>query len=178
MSNSRSPLIEQLLERNEDHAASHRLAGLPAEPAQQLAVVACMDARLDVLSALGLEVGDAHVIRNAGGIVTDDVIRSLVLSQRRLGTSEIVVLHHTRCGVEGLDEAALERELVAEAGEAPAWAAGAFPDVYADVTASLEGLRTCPFLPRRELVRGFVYDVETGRLHEVSAPADPVPPPE
>ena len=166
MSNNQSPLIEHLLERNAEHAASHRFAGLPPQPAKQVAVVACMDARLDVLSALGLEVGDAHVIRNAGGVVTDDVIRSLVLSQRRLGTTEIVLLHHTACGVEGLDEAALRDELEADTGRALEWELGGFSDAFADVVESLRLLRECDYLPARDDIRGFVYDINTGRLLE------------
>ena len=170
-----SPLIEQLLERNAQHAASHRLAGLASEPAKQVAVVACMDARLDVLSALGLDVGDAHVIRNAGGVVTDDVIRSLVLSQRRLGTREIVLLHHTRCGVEGLDEAALQRELETDTGRAPEWEFGAFSDAFVDVGESVRRLRECEYLPVRDGIRGFVYDINTGRLLEGGTPGDAEP---
>ena len=172
---SNSPLIQQLLERNAEHAASHQLAGLRSAPAQKVAVVACMDARLDVLSALGLDVGDAHVIRNAGGIITDDVIRSLVLSQRRLGTTEIVLLHHTGCGVEGLDEPALQHELEAETGRAPEWGFGGFADAFVDVGEAVERLQGCDYLPARDGIRGFVYDINTGRLLEAGPPMNREP---
>ena len=166
MSDGHPTLIEQLLRHNADHAAAHRFSGLSPEPAKRVAVVACMDTRLDVLGALGLEVGDAHVIRNAGGIVTDDVVRSLVLSQRRLGTTAIVLLHHTKCGVEGLDDAELRRELVFDVGRAPDWQPGGFDDAVADAAESVARLRACPYLPARDDIRGFVYDVDTGRLVE------------
>ena len=141
---------------------------LPPVPALRIAVVGCMDARLELSSLFGLQVGDAHVIRNAGGIVTDDVIRSLTISQRLLGTTEVMVVQHTRCGMLGLDEAALRDELRADTGEEPAFDLGSFDDLEVSVLASVDRLRSHPFLPNRDHVRGFVYDVESGVLREVT----------
>jgi carbonic anhydrase len=126
-----------------------------------------MDARLDLFSLLGLRLGDAHIVRNAGGIVTDDVVRSLVLSQRSLGTIEVMVIQHTGCGLSGLDERALVETIEAEAGSRPPFPFEAFDDIDASVRRSLERIRTSPFLPHPK-ARGFVYDVETGRLREVT----------
>jgi len=140
--------------------------GLSARPERRVAVVACMDARLDLFDILGLEVGDAHLIRNAGGVVTDDVIRSLTISQRFLGTEEIVLVHHTGCGMLGFTEDEFRAELEREVGQRPTWAAEAFSELDADVRQSMERIRTSPFLRSRD-VRGFVYDVETGELREV-----------
>ncbi len=161
--------IEELLARNERYAYSMADQHLGAEPSLRVAVVACMDARLDVFTALGLGEGEAHVIRNAGGVVTDDVIRSLAISQRKLGTREVMLLHHTRCGMEGLDEDAFRAELEADAGTPPPFAIRSFADVDADLRDSILRLRDSELLPHREAVRGFVYDVDTHRLREVTA---------
>jgi carbonic anhydrase len=130
-----------------------------------------MDARLDLFGILGLAPGDAHLIRNAGGVATDDVIRSLAISQRKLGTREIVLVHHTDCGMLTFTEDEFRRELLDETGVKPAWVAEAFTDLDADVRSSIARIRTSPFIPHRDAVRGFVYEVETGRLREVAAPA-------
>lgn len=142
---------------------------LPAAPARRIAIVACMDARLPPLDALGLELGDAHVIRNAGGIVTDDVIRSLAISQRKLGTTEIVLVHHTDCGMTTISEEGFAAELEVDAGEPPPFAIGAFADSTESVRQSIRRLEASPFLPSRESIRGYVYDVESGELAEVAA---------
>jgi carbonic anhydrase len=136
-------------------------------PARKIAVVACMDARLDLFGILGLAPGDAHLIRNAGGVATDDVIRSLAISQRKLGTREVVLVHHTDCGMLTFTEDEFRRELLEETGIKPAWVAEAFTDLDADVRSSIARIRSSPFLPHRDAVRGFVYEVETGRLREV-----------
>ncbi|MFP3914816.1 MAG: beta-class carbonic anhydrase [Actinomycetota bacterium] len=162
-------LLAGLLASNEDYAASYP-GGKPARPGRGLAVVACMDARLDVYSALGLEPGDAHVIRNAGGIVTDDVIRSLCLSQRLLGTEAIVLVHHTDCGLEGVSDDEFDRALAQETGISPRWRAGGFDDVEASVHRSMERLADTPFLPNREHMAGFVFHTDSGRLRRVHTP--------
>jgi carbonic anhydrase len=141
---------------------------LPAAPARKVAIVACMDARLDPLSVLGLQLGDAHVIRNAGGLITDDEIRSLAISQRLLGTEEVVLIHHTDCGMLGLDDDAFKRQLREEAGSEPPWPPGGFSDLEQDVRESIERVKSSPFIPNRDSVRGYVYEVETGRLREVT----------
>jgi carbonic anhydrase len=137
-------------------------------PSSKLAVVACMDARLDVYRLLGLELGEAHVVRNAGGVVTDDALRSLVISQRLLGTREIVLIHHTDCGMLTFRNDALKDEITSETGIRPRFALEAFPDPDEDVRQSIARLLACPFLPHKDAIRGFVYEVETGRLREVS----------
>jgi carbonic anhydrase len=126
-----------------------------------------MDSRLDLFGALGLDIGDAHLIRNAGGIPTDDVLRSLAMSQRSLGTREIVVIHHTQCGMDNFDDDAFRAQLAAETGQEPPWRVEGFTDVAADVRKSVQTVRDCPWLPHREDVRGFVFDVATARLTEV-----------
>lgn len=136
-------------------------------PETGVAVVTCMDARIDVHRLFGLQLGDAHIIRNAGGLVTDDVVRSLAISQRFLGTTEIILAHHTNCGMEGLDDDELATALERETGSRPQWRAGGFADPVADVRASLKRVREDPFIPSRDQVRGFVFDVITGRLEEV-----------
>ena len=141
---------------------------LAGPPAMGVAILACMDARIDVYSLLGIRPGDAHVIRNAGGLVTDDAIRSLAISQRFLGTQEILLIHHTKCGMQGLDDEKLAAELEAETGHRPEWRAGGFTDAEDDVRQSVERIRQSPFIPRKESVRGFVFDVESGELREVS----------
>ncbi|HEY2166877.1 MAG TPA: carbonic anhydrase, partial [Jatrophihabitantaceae bacterium] len=139
----------------------------PVRPGRHLAVVACMDSRLDLFAALGLHVGDAHVIRNAGGIATDDVLRSLAISQRLLGTRQIVLVHHTECGMLGFDDEAFRAELRAESGQQPSWNVPGFTDVTVDLRSSMARVRDCPWLPHRDAVRGFVFDVTTGHLNEV-----------
>ncbi len=143
---------------------------LQAPPSRRVAIVTCMDARLDLPAALGLQPGEAHVIRNAGGVVTDDVIRSLAISQRLLGTRAVLLAHHTRCGMLGLDDAALRAELTRAAGSEPPFAIGGFADLDGSVRASLARVRSCAFLPHRDHVRGFVYDVDTHLLREVPRP--------
>ncbi|MGW2174225.1 beta-class carbonic anhydrase [Streptomyces sp. NPDC001705] len=157
---------DRLVEANARYAAEFSDAELAGRPALHTAVVACMDARLDVTAALGLRNGDCHVIRNAGGAVTDDVIRSLAISQRALGTTGVVLVHHTACGMETLTED-FRHELELEVGQRPVWAVESFQDVDQDVRQSIERVRTSPFLPHTDDVRGFVYDVKTGLLREV-----------
>ncbi len=158
---------DDLLHSNAAYARAFDAAALPAEPALQVAVVACMDARIDVHRILGFQLGDAHVIRNAGGIVTDDVLRSLVVSQRLLGTREIVLIHHTRCGMMPERDEELLREVEAETGLRPSFAFGTFSELELDVRASIDRITEDPFIPHKDSVRGFVYEVETGRLREV-----------
>ena len=136
-------------------------------PRRRLAVLACMDARLDPARALGLEDGDAHVIRNAGGVVTDDALRSLAISQNLLGTEEIVLIHHTDCGMLTFTDDEFADRLERETGQRPAWRAHAFADLEQDVRDGIARIRSSPFVPRTDNVRGFVYEVETGRLREV-----------
>jgi len=142
---------------------------LPSAPSQHTAIVTCMDCRLDVPAMLGLGVGEAHVIRNAGGVVTDDVIRSLCLSQRALGTREIVLIHHTACGLQTVTEDGLKSELEAELGVKPPWSVESFADPHADVRQSIRRIESNPFIPHTDDIRGFVYDVSTGLLDEVRA---------
>ena len=157
---------DELLANNEAYAAA--FGGLlPLPPARQLAVVACMDARLNVYGLLGLQEGEAHVIRNAGGAVTDDTIRSLAISQRLLGTREIILIHHTDCGMLTFTDDAFKRSIQDDTGVKPAWGAEAFPDLDEDVRQSIARIKASPFIPKKDHVRGFVYDVETGRLSEV-----------
>jgi carbonic anhydrase len=138
------------------------------KPSRRIAVVACMDARLDLFALLGLSTGDCHVIRNAGGVITDDVVRSLVLSQRALGTREVILIHHTDCGLEKVSEDTFFAELEAETGQRPGWALMDFTDVEQDVRESLVRLRTDAFLQHTDAIRGFVFDVDSGKLREVS----------
>lgn len=160
-------MIDELLSRNTQYAAS--FAGPAASPpALKLAIVACMDSRLDVLGVLGLAVGDAHVIRNGGGAVTDDVIRSLVISQRLLGTREIVLVHHTRCGMATFTDDELKSAIEQDTGIRPPWATEAFTDLDSDVRQSIARLKASPFVPHKDAIRGLVFDVETGLLREVS----------
>lgn len=151
-----------------NRAFARRFSG-PASvrPRRELAVVACMDARLEVMAALGLQPGDAHVLRNAGGIVTADVIRSLCLSQRVLGTRTIVLVHHTDCGLHGVSDEEFARRLSAETGRTPDWDVGGFEDVEESVRVSMRRLTESPFLPHRERIAGFVYHIDTGALHRV-----------
>jgi len=163
------PDIDELVEHNRAFAATFADGYLPVQPARRLAIVACMDSRMDVFRMLGLAHGDAHVIRNAGGVITDDVIRSLCLSQRYLGTREVVLVHHTDCGLQTVTEDQLKADLEAELGIKPWWAVESFSDPYADTRQSIKRLLMTPFVPYKEHVRGFVYDVATGQLHEVGA---------
>lgn len=158
---------DRLLENNADFAAAFDRGHLPVEPALRLAVVTCMDSRLDVFAALGLEDGQAHILRNAGGVITNDVIRSLALSQRKLGTREIVLIHHTDCGLEKVTDDGFRAELQEATGMAPPFAIESFTDVDEDVRQSLARVRGSAFLPHTDRVRGFVYDVDTGQLREV-----------
>jgi carbonic anhydrase len=159
--------IDQLLENNRAFADGLTDRHLSVEPSRQLAVVTCMDSRLDVFAALGLGDGEAHVLRNAGGVITDDVIRSLAISQRRLGTRDVMLIHHTDCGMQKLTDDGFRTELQETTGVAPAFAIESFSDVDEDVRQSIRRVRTSPFIPHRENVRGFVYDVDTHRLREI-----------
>jgi carbonic anhydrase len=158
--------IDHLLHANQTYAASFP-GPRPRRPRLRLAVITCMDSRLDLFGALGLEVGDAHLIRNAGGLPTEDTLRSLALSQRYLGTREVVLIHHTDCGMEGFDDAAFRAELAAEAGDEPHWDVPGFTDVYATMRRSVATVRACSWLPHREDVRGFIFDIAIARLDEV-----------
>jgi carbonic anhydrase len=160
--------IDELLANNRAFAASLPARHLDVQPSRRLAIVTCMDSRLDVFAALGLGDGEAHVLRNAGGVITDDVIRSLAVSQRRLGTREAMRIHHTDCGMQTLSDDGFRAELQQATGVAPAWAIESFTDVDADVRQSILRVRRSLFLPHRERVRGFVYDVDTHRLREVN----------
>ncbi len=167
MSDDFTPSTDELVRRNAAAAESFPHRDMPVAPARQLAVVACMDARMDVHEILGIANGDAHIIRNGGGVVTDDVIRSLCLSQRALGTREIVLIHHTRCGLATVTEDGFKGELQAELGVKPAWAVESFTDPAVDVLQSAKRLVHSPFIAHTDHVRGFVYDVDTGLLDEV-----------
>jgi carbonic anhydrase len=160
-------MIDELLQRNAAYADSFTKGDLALPPARKLAVVACMDARLDVHKILGLDEGDAHVIRNAGGVVTDDAIRSLVLSQRLLGTEEIVLIHHTDCGMLTFTDDEVKAQILADTGLRPPFALEAFGNLEDDVRQSIARIEASPFLPHKDQVRGFVYDVRTGLLAEV-----------
>jgi len=159
---------DELLANNERHAAGFDKADLPMPPATKVAVVACMDARLNVYGALGLKEGDAHVIRNAGGVITDDAVRSLVISQRLLGTEEIVLIHHTGCGMLTFTDDEFKASIQKETGIKPDWAAESFADLEQDVRQSIARIKASPFIPHKDSIRGFVYEVESGRLREVS----------
>src|SRR3954449_2810639 len=161
---------DELLQNNETYAEAFDKADLPLPPAKGVAVVACMDARLNVYGLLGLQEGDAHVIRNAGGVITDDAIRSLAISQRLLGTQEIILIHHTDCGMLTFTDDEFKRSVQDDVGIKPEWAAEAFPDLDEDVRQSIARIQASPFIPRKDSVRGFVYEVETGNLREVDAP--------
>ena len=159
---------DTFLKNNEAYASSFDKGELPMPPGRKVAVVACMDARLDPARILGLEEGDAHVIRNAGGVVSDDAIRSLAISQNLLGTEEIVLMHHTDCGMLTFTDEQLADKLESETGSRPEWRAHAFGDLEQDVRDGIGRIKQSPFVPRSDSVRGFVYEVETGRLREVS----------
>jgi carbonic anhydrase len=159
-------VTDDLVRNAERHAARFEPATLDAAPTRKIAVVCCMDARIDLFGLLGLDTGDAHLIRNAGGVVTDDVIRSLAISQRKLGTEEIVLIQHTRCGLSTFTDDEFRRELEEETGIRPSWAAETFDGEDADVRQSLARIHHSPFI-RHKAARGFVYDVDTGKLREV-----------
>jgi carbonic anhydrase len=160
---------DELLANNEAYVAEFGdKADLPLPPATKTAVVACMDARLSPYGALGLKEGDAHVIRNAGGVVTDDAIRSLAISQRLLGTEEIILIHHTDCGMLTFHDDDFKDAIEQDTGIRPPWAAEAFSDLDGDVKQSIARIKASPFIPNKNSVRGFVYEVETGKLREVS----------
>lgn len=161
------PNVDELLGNNANYVEGFHDEELGVRPRRHLAIVACMDSRMNIFEMLGLQHGDAHIIRNAGGVVTDDVIRSLVLSQRRLGTREIILIHHTNCGLEGVSVDDFKQELEREVGIRPWWALEAFLDPYDDVRQSMKRLLLSPFVAHKDHIRGFVYDVADGRLHEV-----------
>ncbi|MCY3851740.1 MAG: carbonic anhydrase [Acidimicrobiaceae bacterium] len=161
------PTADELLANNADYAESFDSRGLPAAPSRRAAIVACMDSRMPVSRILGLACGEAHIIRNAGGVVTDDVIRSLCLSQRALGTREIILIHHTDCGLQKVTEDGFKTALEDELGVRPHWAVEAFEDPYAGVRRSMQRLLRSPFILDKDHIRGFVYDVTTGLLDEV-----------
>jgi carbonic anhydrase len=162
---------DELLRNAEAYAAGFDKGDLPLPPGRKVAIVACMDARLNPYGLLGLAEGDAHVIRNAGGVITDDEIRSLAISQRLLGTEEIILIHHTDCGMLTFTDDEFKRSIQDELGIKPEWAAEAFPDLDEDVRQSLARVKASPFIPNKSSVRGFVYDVHTGNLREVDAAA-------
>lgn len=158
---------DNFIANNARYADSFEKGDLPIPPAKRTAVVACMDARIETGRLLGLEEGDAHVIRNAGGVVTEDVLRSLVISQRLLGTEEIVLIHHTDCGMVTFSDDAVKEQIEADTGIRPSFALEAFPDVEEDVRQSIRRIQANPFIPVKDKIRGFVYDVTTGQLNEV-----------
>jgi carbonic anhydrase len=160
-------VIDQLVRNADSYSKGFDRGDLPLPPAKRVAVVACMDARLNPYGLLGLAEGDAHVIRNAGGVITDDEIRSLSISQRLLGTQEIMLIHHTDCGMLTFRDDDFRREVQHDTGVKPEWAAEAFDDLDEDVRQSIARIKASPFIPNKERVRGFVYDVHTGRLREV-----------
>jgi carbonic anhydrase len=159
--------IDHLVHANERYVETFP-GPRPLRPKLRLTVIACMDSRLDLFGALGLDIGDAHLIRNAGGIPTDDVLRSLALSQRALGTREVVIIHHTECGMDGFDDEAFRAELAAESGVEPPWRVAGFTDLYEDTRKSVQTVRDCAWIPHRDDVRGFVFDVGSAKLTEVS----------
>ncbi len=164
------PSADELLANNARYTSEHPTPGLALEPTRQLCVVACMDSRMDIFAMLGLGQGEAHVIRNAGGVVTDDVIRSLVVSQRLLNTREIILLHHTDCGLQKVTGDELKDEIEAETGVRPSWTLDAFKDPYQDVRQSIRRLQLSPFILHKDHIRGFVFEVDSGRLVEATAP--------
>ncbi|HLL97989.1 MAG TPA: carbonic anhydrase [Rubrobacteraceae bacterium] len=161
-------VTDELLQNNATYAENFDKGELPLPPARGVAVVACMDARLNVYGMLGLQEGDAHIIRNAGGVITDDEIRSLTISQRLLGTREIILIHHTDCGMLTFTDDELRQQIHEEAGIKPHFSMESFSDLEEDVRQSIARIRNSPFIPNKDSVRGFVYEVETGRLREVT----------
>ena len=160
--------IDELLANNRAYAESAGTNHLDVRPSRRLAIVTCMDSRIDVFAALGLEGGEAHILRNAGGVITDDVIRSLAISQRKLGTREVMLIHHSDCGMQTVTDDGFRAELQAATGMAPAFAIESFVDAEADVRQSILRVRRSEFVPHRDAVRGFVYDVDTHELREVT----------
>ena len=160
--------VDDFLEANQGYAENFVKGDKPLPPAKKVAVVACMDARIETGRLLGLEEGDAHVIRNAGGVVTDDVIRSLAISQRLLGTEEVVLIHHTDCGMLTFKDDEVKSQIEKDTGLRPQFAFEAFPDLQDDIRQSVRRIKASPFIPRKDSIRGFIYDVENGRLNEVS----------
>jgi carbonic anhydrase len=160
--------IDEFLGNNESYAETFSKGSLQMPPAKRIAVVACMDARLETGALLGLMEGDAHVIRNAGGVASDDVIRSLTISQRLLGTREIMLIHHTDCGMLTFTDDALKQQIQEETGLKPQFAMEAFSDLDADVLQSIARIKASPYIPHKDQIRGFVYDVATGKLREVT----------
>ena len=167
-----TPNADELLGYNARFVERFSSSGSALRPRRKLAIVACMDSRMDIFQMLGLAHGDAHIIRNAGGVVTDDVIRSLTVSQRFLDTREVILIHHTNCGLQALAEDTFKAQLEAETGIRPWWALESFSDPFANVRQSIRRLRMNPFVPYKDHIRGFVFDVETGRLHEVEVDDD------
>lgn len=161
-------VTDELLANAEHYAAAFDLGDLAMPPRKRVAVLACMDARLNPQGLLGLNEGDAHVIRNAGGVVTDDEIRSLAISQRLLGTDEIILIHHTDCGMLTFHDDDFRRQIQGETGIKPEWAAESFDDLEGDVLQSIARIKASPFIPKKDHIRGFIYDVKTGRLTEVN----------
>jgi carbonic anhydrase len=161
------PTIDELVDNAEEYAEHFDRSDLPLPPAKRIAVVACMDARLNPYGLLGLREGDAHVIRNAGGVITDDEIRSLAISQRLLGTEEIMLIHHTDCGMLTFADDDFRRQVQDDTGIKPEWAAETFVDLDEDVRQSIARIEASPFIPHKDQIRGFVYDVHSGRLREV-----------
>ena len=161
-------VIDELVRNADSYSESFSSGDLPLPPAKRVAVVACMDARLNPYGLLGLREGDAHVIRNAGGVITDDEIRSLAISQRLLGTEEIMLIHHTDCGMLTFRDDDFRQQVQEDTGVKPQWAVEAFDDLEADVRQSIARIKASPFIPRKDQVRGFVYEVERGRLREVT----------
>ncbi|WP_103501127.1 MULTISPECIES: carbonic anhydrase [unclassified Streptomyces] len=167
-------VTDELVAANRHYAKDFKDPGIDARPVRRVAIVACMDARLDLHAALGLDLGDCHTIRNAGGVVTDDIIRSLTISQRALGTSSVVLIHHTGCGLQQLTED-FRHELELEVGQKPSWAVESFTDLDQDVRQSMARVRTSPFLLHTDDVRGFVFDVATGLLREIAPAPESAP---
>jgi carbonic anhydrase len=165
-------VIDDLVANNEAFAVGLPTRHLDVHPSRRLAIVTCMDSRLDVFAALALQDGEAHILRNAGGVITDDVIRSLAVSQRRLGTREVMLIHHTDCGMQSLTDDGFRAELQEATGVAPAFAIESFRDLDADVRQSILRVRRSLFLLHRDVVRGFVYDVDTHRLREIAVAPD------
>jgi len=161
-------VIDELLRNNDAFALGLAPQHRPRQPKRQLVIVTCMDSRLDVFQALGLHEGDAHILRNAGGVITDDIIRSVAISQRRMGTREVMLIHHTDCGMQTLTDDGFRAELQEATGVAPAFAIESFTDLDADVRQSILRVRRSEFLLHRDLVRGFVYDVDTHRMREIA----------
>ena len=158
---------DDLLKNNQRFAEGFDRGDLPLPPAKKIAIVACMDARLNPYPILGLELGDAHVIRNAGGVITDDEIRSLAISQHLLGTQEVMLIHHTDCGMLTFNDREFADKLEAETGQRPQWPARSFPDLDQDIRDSIQRIKDSPFIPNKDSIRGFVYDTRDGKLREV-----------